>query len=77
MALAGRIGRLEAHHLVESACRRALAEGAHLRNVLAREPAVTAQLTPETLDCLFAPESYLGMVERFVQRVLATRPPRS
>jgi len=74
MALADRIGRLDAHHLVESACQRALAEGAHLRDVLAREPAVMAQLTPETLDCLFAPESYLGMAERFVQRVLATSP---
>ena len=77
MALADRIGKREAHDLVESACRRALAEGAHLRDVLAREPAVTAQLTPEALDRLFAPESYLGMAERFVQRVLAARKPRS
>jgi 3-carboxy-cis,cis-muconate cycloisomerase len=77
MALAGRIGKHEAHELVEAACRRALAEGAHLRDVLAREPAVTAQLQQETLDRLFAPESYLGMAERFVQRVLAARPPRS
>jgi len=76
MALADRIGRLEAHHLVESACRRALAEGAHLRDVLARDPAVAGQLTPGMLDRLFAPESYLGMAERFVQRVLATRPPQ-
>jgi len=77
MALAERIGKQEAHHLVESACRRALADGAHLRDILAHEPAVAAQLTPEALDRLFAPESYLGMAERFVQRALAARKPRS
>ena len=75
MALAERIGKQEAHHLIEAACRRALAEGAHLRDVLAREPTVAAQLTPAALDRLFAPESYLGMAERFVRRVLAARPP--
>jgi len=77
MALAGKIGKHEAHKLVESACRRAVSEGAHLRDVLAREPAVMAQVTPEALDRLFAPESYLGMAERFVQRVLAARTPPS
>jgi 3-carboxy-cis,cis-muconate cycloisomerase len=77
MALAERIGKHEAHDLVESACRRALAESAHLRDVLAREPAVMAQLTPAALDRLFAPESYLGMAERFVARVLTARKPQS
>jgi 3-carboxy-cis,cis-muconate cycloisomerase len=77
MALVNRIGKHDAHKLVESACRRASAEGVHLRDVLAREPVVTAQLTPEQLDRLFAPETYLGMAERFVQRALAARPPRS
>jgi 3-carboxy-cis,cis-muconate cycloisomerase len=77
MALAEKIGKHEAHKLVESACRRAVSEGGHLRDVLAREPAVMAQVTPEALDRLFAPESYLGMAERFVQRVLAARTPRS
>ena len=77
MALADRIGKQEAHHLVESACRDALAERAHLRDVLARDPAITALLTPDALVRLFAPESYLGMAERFVQRALAVRTPRS
>jgi 3-carboxy-cis,cis-muconate cycloisomerase len=73
MALGDRIGRLEAHHLVEAACGRAVAEGRHLRDVLAQDPAVTAHLSPEALDRLFAPDSYLGIAERFVQRVLAGR----
>jgi adenylosuccinate lyase len=45
--------------------------------VLARDSAVAAQLSAEMLDRLFAPEGYLGMAERFVQRVLARRAPRS
>ena len=73
MALADRIGKQEAHKLVESACRRAVAEAAHLRDALARDPAVMAQLNAEMLDRLFAPESYLGMAERFVERALAAR----
>jgi 3-carboxy-cis,cis-muconate cycloisomerase len=75
MALGDRIGRIEAHHLVEEACRRAIEEGRHLRDVLARDPAVTAHLSPDALDRLFAPEAYLGVAERFVQRVLAARKP--
>ena len=77
MALVSRIGKHEAHKLVESACRRAVTERADLRDVLARDPAVTAHLTDEMLDRLFAPEAYLGMAERFVQRALAARMPRS
>jgi 3-carboxy-cis,cis-muconate cycloisomerase len=75
MALGDRIGRIEAHHLVEGACRRAVEEGSHLRDVLARNPAVTAHLSPDALDRLFAPDAYLGVAERFVQRVLAARKP--
>jgi 3-carboxy-cis,cis-muconate cycloisomerase len=77
MALADRIGKHEAHTLIEAACRRAVVDGAPLRDVLAHDPAVTAQLSAELLDRLFAPEAYLGMAERFVQRVLAGRSPRS
>lgn len=73
MALAEKIGRLEAHDLIEEACRRAVAEGAHLRDILAKDPAVSAQLTAAELDRLFAPEAYLGMAESFVERVLAAR----
>lgn len=73
MALGDRIGRIEAHHLLEAACRRAVEQGAHLRDVLAQDPAVTAHLPPDELDRLLAPESYLGVAERFVQRVLTAR----
>jgi 3-carboxy-cis,cis-muconate cycloisomerase len=71
MALGARIGRLEAHDVVERACRRAIADGRHLREVLAVEPAVTAQLAAAELDRLLDPARYLGLATSFVDRVLA------
>lgn len=71
MALAGKVGRLEAHDLIEAACHRAVAEGTHLQDVLAADPTVSAQLSPAELDRLFTPEFYLGVAESFVQRALS------
>lgn len=75
-ALTPAVGRAEAHRLLEGACRRAVAEGAHLREVLARDAAVAAHLGPDALAGLFAPEAHLGMAEPIVANVLATRPRR-
>lgn len=73
MALAGRIGRLPAHHLVEQASRRAGEQGRHLREVLADDPEVQAQLSPDDLRRLFDPGHYIGLAEALVGRVLAAR----
>jgi 3-carboxy-cis,cis-muconate cycloisomerase len=73
MALGAKLGRLEAHHVVEAACRRAVAEGRHLRAVLADDPAVAAQLDTAALDRLFDPLNYLGETEALITRVLAAR----
>ncbi len=77
IALAERIGRPEAHALVEAACRRAVEEGAHLRDVLGCDPAVTPHLAGEALDRLFAPETYLGVTDRLIRRALAARTSRT
>jgi 3-carboxy-cis,cis-muconate cycloisomerase len=42
--LAEKIGKGEAHHLVEAASRKALAEKKDLRKVLAADPRITVQL---------------------------------
>jgi 3-carboxy-cis,cis-muconate cycloisomerase len=73
MALGAALGRLEAHHLVEAACRRAIAERRHLRDVLADEPAVASRLDGPALDRLFDPTGYLGVAEALIDRVLAAR----
>jgi 3-carboxy-cis,cis-muconate cycloisomerase len=73
MALGARIGRDEAHHVVEAACRRAVEEEAHLRDVLGCDPAVTGQLTADQLDRLFRADGYLGVAEELVRRALDRR----
>ena len=73
MALGAKLGRLDAHHLVEAACRRAIAEQRHLRAVLADDATVMAELDGAALDRLFDPMNYLGVAESFVDRVLAAR----
>jgi len=66
IVLADRLGRHEAHHLVQDACRRAEAEGRPLLDLLQED-------LPELRDDLagaFAPESYLGAQEDMIGRVL-------
>ncbi len=75
MALAGTLGRLDAHHLVEAASKRAVAERRHLRAVLADEPKVTAVLDAAALDRLFDPMNYLGVADALIARALAARRP--
>jgi 3-carboxy-cis,cis-muconate cycloisomerase len=73
MALGATLGRLEAHHLVEAASKRAVAERRHLRAVLGDDPAVTQHLDDAALDRLFDPLHYLGVAEALIDRALAAR----
>ena len=71
IALAQRMGRDAAHHLIERCCRRAVEQGKHLREVLGAEPEVTAQLSSLALDNLLNPTHYLGQSKRWVKRAVA------
>ncbi|MGL4438974.1 MAG: 3-carboxy-cis,cis-muconate cycloisomerase [Bosea sp. (in: a-proteobacteria)] len=71
MALGRRIGRLQAHHLVEAACKTAVAGHLHLQAVLSTDTEVTAHLTHDELAKLFEPESYLGSAGHFVDSALS------
>jgi 3-carboxy-cis,cis-muconate cycloisomerase len=70
MALAKKTGRPQAKRLVEQACRKASAEGRHLREILAETPEVREHLSARDLDGLFNPENYLGVAEELVDRAL-------
>lgn len=70
-ALARHMGKSAAHSLVEAASNQARESGKHLREILAQTKSVTESLTASDLDRLFAPESYLGSAEQFVDRVIA------
>ncbi|WP_442963340.1 3-carboxy-cis,cis-muconate cycloisomerase [Pseudomonas sp.] len=71
IALAQRIGRDKAHHLIEQCCRQAIAEQRHLREVLGEHAEVGAQLSAPELDRLLDPAHYLGQAQRWVARALA------
>ena len=73
LALAAKLGRQAAHELVEAACRRAVEQGKSLREVLEQDTKLAAHLSTAVLDRLFDPESYLGVAEQLVERVLAAR----
>jgi 3-carboxy-cis,cis-muconate cycloisomerase len=72
MALAEKIGKSEAHHLVEVASKKAVADKKGLRDVLAKDPKVTAHLSADKLTKLFEPMAYQGASQALIDRLLAS-----
>jgi 3-carboxy-cis,cis-muconate cycloisomerase len=73
MALAPKLGRDVAHQLVADICRRAAAEGRHVREALAESPQVKGVLDAPALARLFDPELYLGSNDAYIDKVLESR----
>ncbi|MBV9609601.1 MAG: 3-carboxy-cis,cis-muconate cycloisomerase [Acidobacteria bacterium] len=71
MALASKIGRMQAHELLERASNRVVSETRHLRDVLKEDAIVRQHLTDDELARLFEPTEYLGATQAFLDRVLA------
>ncbi|NWD83642.1 hypothetical protein HX893_30125 [Pseudomonas reactans] len=71
IALAQRIGREAAHHLVEQCCKRAVAGGRYLRGVLGETAEVRRELNDAELDRLLDPRLYLGEARRWVESAVA------
>jgi 3-carboxy-cis,cis-muconate cycloisomerase len=74
-ALADKLGKSEAHHLVEAASKKAAAEKMHLREVLTAEPRVTALLSTDQIAKLFEPMDYQGASQALIDRLLASLDP--
>lgn len=70
MALAPKMGRLNAHHLVEKACKHAVAEQRHLYDVVSEVDEVQQYFNLEELRLIFKPESYLGNIQDQIDAVL-------
>jgi len=71
-ALAEKIGKADAHHLVEAASKKAVADKKHLRDVLTNDSKVTAQLDASKLAALFEPMAYQGASQALIDRLLAS-----
>lgn len=70
MSLAPNIGRLNAHHLVEAACKQAVAEQRHLLDVAQNNPEILAIFDTEQLNQIFNPQHYLGNTQAQIDAVL-------
>jgi len=71
-ALAEKIGKSDAHHLLEAASKTAVAEKKHLRDVLTADQRVTAHLDAGRIAKLFDPMSYQGVSQALIDRLLAS-----
>ncbi|MBV9461931.1 MAG: 3-carboxy-cis,cis-muconate cycloisomerase [Bradyrhizobium sp.] len=71
-ALAEKMGKSDAHHLIEAASKRALADQKHLRDVLTSDPKVTAHLDANQIAALFEPTAYQGVSQALIDRLLAS-----
>jgi 3-carboxy-cis,cis-muconate cycloisomerase len=72
MALAEKIGKSEAHHLVEAASKKAVADKKDLRQVLTQDPKVAAHLGADKIAKLFEPMAYQGVSQALIDRLLAS-----
>jgi 3-carboxy-cis,cis-muconate cycloisomerase len=68
--LAAETGRLAAHDAVTACCRRSIADGTPLAELLAADPLVGRHLTVERIAGLLDPAGYLGSAKIFVERAL-------
>jgi 3-carboxy-cis,cis-muconate cycloisomerase len=71
-ALAEKIGKSDAHHLVEAASKKAVADKMHLREVLTADAKITAQLSADKITALFEPMAYQGVSQALIDRLLAS-----
>jgi 3-carboxy-cis,cis-muconate cycloisomerase len=71
-ALAEKIGKSAAHHLIEAASKKAVAGKKDLRDVLSADARVTAHLDAERIAKLFEPMAYQGVSQALIDRLLAS-----
>jgi 3-carboxy-cis,cis-muconate cycloisomerase len=72
MALAEKIGKSDAHHLIEAASKTAVRDRKHLRDVLTADAKITAQLDAKEITELFEPMAYQGASQELIDRLLAS-----
>src|SRR5450631_3156352 len=72
MALAEKIGKIEAHHLIEAASKTAVHEKKDLRTVLSADCNVTAHLSADMITKLLEPMAYQGTSQSLIDRLLAS-----
>lgn len=70
MALAPKIGRLNAHHVVEAACKTAVAQNQHLSEVVSQLDEVKEHFSQTEILEIFKAQNYLGNIQAQIDAVL-------
>ena len=73
-AVVAALGRTVAHDVVYDACRKAIADGGHLRDALKADTTIVEKLDASEIDRLMEPTNYLGAADAMIDRVLAAIP---
>jgi 3-carboxy-cis,cis-muconate cycloisomerase len=71
MGLGPHLGRQRAHDLVYDICRKVVATGTPLVDLLAQDAEISRHLSRAELDRMCDPANYLGLSGEMVDRVLA------
>ena len=71
-ALGAKLGKQEAHRIVEEASRKAIAAKRDLQEVLAEDDQVTLSLSVGELARLFEPMGYQGAAQTFIDRIVGS-----
>jgi 3-carboxy-cis,cis-muconate cycloisomerase len=72
MKLAEKIGKAEAHKLIEDASKKAASKRRHLKDILLEDEAVTGNISAKEIEKLFDPMNYQGVAQLFIDRLLAS-----
>jgi 3-carboxy-cis,cis-muconate cycloisomerase len=70
LALAPHIGKADAHDLVEKACKIAISEKRHLKDILKKNEIVLKHIPPSVFLALFDPQNSLGLSIELIDRIL-------
>jgi len=76
-ALAKKLGKQAAHHLMETAGKIAAREHRHLRDVLLETAQVTAIVPADEIRRLFDPAAYQGVSQQLIDRQIAATQPKT
>jgi 3-carboxy-cis,cis-muconate cycloisomerase len=68
--LAEKLGRSQAHHLLQQLSKQAASEHRHLQEVLASHPEVTNHFSADEMARLFDPLAYQGVAQAFIDRLI-------
>jgi len=72
LELGRQIGRQRAHDVVYEAAQASVTQGRPFKEMLAKDPHVTAALTTSQIDALLDPAHYTGLCRQFAERGTAT-----